>query len=249
MQGAKILVAGDRALVVEFGNEIDAEVNRRVHVLGRSLMQEVPEVKEVVPTYRSLLVYFDPLVISRSRLSARIEELIGSGDGGAASAGARVVEIPVCYGGDFGPDIGFVAEHNGLSQEEVIAVHTSRPYLVYMLGFTPGFPYLGGMSERIATPRLKTPRTIIPAGSVGIAGSQTGFYPVASPGGWQLIGRTPIKGFDPQSATPFMIAAGDYLQFRSVSPTEYEAIAAMVAAGRYEPTIGELDAKDGAKDD
>ena len=116
----------------------------------------------------------------------------------------------------------------------MVKIHTSKPYLVYMLGFTPGFPYLGGMDERIATPRLTKPRTRIPAGSVGIAGSQTGFYPLETPGGWQLIGRTPVKAFDPAAKTPFLLEAGVYLQFQAVSRAEYEELAETVAAGRYE---------------
>ena len=199
MSDIRFLSAGEQGLVVEFGTGIDPEVNRRVHRTGRLVAAAgIAGVTEVVPTYRSLLVYFDPLTVSRAELGDRINGLLaGGGPDDAAGPGGRVVEIPVCYGGDFGPDLDFVAQHTGLDPDEVIAIHTSVPYLVYMLGFTPGFPYLGGMSERIAAPRLTTPRTDIPGGSVGIAGSQTGIYPITSPGGWQIIGRTPVKPFDP----------------------------------------------------
>jgi inhibitor of KinA len=156
-----------------------------------------------------------------------------------------VVEIPVCYGGDFGPDLEFVAQHNKLTTADVVAIHTSVPYLVYMLGFTPGFPYLGGMSDRIAAPRLEKPRTAIPAGSVGIAGSQTGFYPVESPGGWRLIGRTPVKAFDAASVNPFLFAARDYLRFKAIAAQEYAAIAQAVADGSYTPVITALEKKEG----
>jgi inhibitor of KinA len=141
--------------------------------------------------------------------------------------------VPTLYGGEYGPDIEFVATHNNITPEEVIEIHTATPYLVYMLGFTAGFPYLGGMSEKIATPRLKTPRTRIPAGSVGIAASQTGLYPIESPGGWQLIGRTPIKAFSPQSENPFLFAAGDYLKFRAIEQDEYDKIKELSEKGEY----------------
>jgi inhibitor of KinA len=203
-------------------------------------------IREVVPTYRSLLVYFDPLVISRQTLAEKILQLLkeNSATEVAANAG-RVVEIPVCYGGDFGPDIEFVANHNGLAVKEVVEIHTATPYKIYMLGFIPGFPYLGGMSERLNTPRLETPRTVIPAGSVGIAGTQTGFYPLESPGGWRIIGRTPLKGFDSQSENPFLFRAGDYLSFRSVTPADYTAIKAAADAGNYKPRILSLGSEAG----
>jgi len=153
----------------------------------------------------------------------------------AASDTARIITIPVSYGGEFGPDLEFVAKHNSITEDEVVAIHTSIPYLVYMLGFAPGFPYLGGMSERIATPRLASPRVKIPAGSVGIAGKQTGIYPLESPGGWQLIGRTPLTLFDPLAKNPFVFAAGDYLQFTAIKMDEYVALKEQVASGNYAP--------------
>lgn len=138
------------------------------------------------------------------------------------SASQKIVEIPVCYGGEYGPDLSFVAEHNGLSPEEVIAIHSGGTYLVYMLGFLPGFAYMGGMDERIATPRLASPRARIPAGSIGIAGGQTGIYPLASPGGWQLIGRTPVKMFAMEGETgKFALSAGDRVKFVPISEEQY----------------------------
>lgn len=236
MPAFRLLPAGEQGLVVEFGDQIDQTMNACVHRLKRLLTGlNPPGLLETVPTYRSLLVYFDPVVISRGTLSGHIECLLSStGEADVTQETARLIAIPVCYGGEYGPDLAFVAQHNGLAVDEVVAIHTSTPYLVYMLGFTPGFPYLGGMSPRIATPRLTTPRTQIPAGSVGIAGSQTGFYPIASPGGWQLIGRTPVKAFDPAAEKPFAFAAGDYLQFVSITTGEYEVVASQVAAGTYQ---------------
>lgn len=247
MDGVRILTAGEQGLVVEFANCIEANINKQVHRLRNILLQQNQgEIKEIVPTYRSLLVYFEPMLITREQLADRVTRLISeAADDDSGVAVGKVISIPVCYGGEFGPDIGFVAQHNGITEAEVIKIHTSVPYLVYMLGFTPGFPYLGGMSERIATPRLQQPRTCIPAGSVGIAGSQTGFYPVESPGGWQLIGRTPIKAFNPKAENPFLFAAGDYLQFQPITVSEYEEIAVKVAAGLYTPVIKDLDLKGG----
>jgi inhibitor of KinA len=249
MDNVRMLSAGEQGLVVEFGTQIDPAVNIRVHRVSKMLTAaKVAGVSEVVPTYRSLLVYFDPLQISRQRLVKHIEELLNAGatDNEEQSA-AREVDIPVCYGGEFGPDIDFVSRHTGLSVDEVVSIHTSVPYLVYMLGFVPGFAYLGGLDERLATPRLEKPRTTIPVGSVGIAGTQTGFYPIESPGGWQLIGRTPIKAFHPAAANPFLFAAGDYLRFRAITPKEFAEIQAEVSAGTYVPKIQHMAAKGGEK--
>lgn len=237
MNDFRLLAAGEQGLVVEFASRIDPQVNERVHRLAKQIAAAGWDgVIEVVPTYRSLLIYFDPLKLTRGDLAANIGRLAGE-EGASAAAGTRLVEIPVAYGGEHGPDLGFVAGHTGLGEDEVVAVHTSVPYLVYMLGFTPGFPYLGGMSERIAAPRLEKPRTAIPGGSVGIAGGQTGIYPVTSPGGWRIIGRTPVRLFDPAAASPFLFAAGDYLQFRAVTAAEYAAIERQVAAGGYSPVV------------
>jgi inhibitor of KinA len=220
-----MLVAGEQGLVVEFGNAIDPVVNAGVHRLARALAERGLEgVIEAVPSYRSLLVLFDPLVLPRERLASEVEGLLAApAVEEAPGAGGNTVELPVLYGGEFGPDLAFVARHNGLSAEEVIAIHSSCDYLVYMLGFTPGFPYLGGMSSRLAAPRLSSPRGKVPSGSVGIAGSQTGVYPVESPGGWQLIGRTPLRLFDLEAKRPFLLAPGDVVRFRPVDEEKYWA--------------------------
>jgi inhibitor of KinA len=237
MQDIRMLKAGEQGLIVEFGTEIDPVINARVHRLAKTLKAKMPEyIQDVVPTYRSLMVYFDPLAISRETLQENIAQYLDDlGSVSAASDTARIITIPVSYGGEFGPDLEFVAKHNSITEDEVVAIHTSIPYLVYMLGFAPGFPYLGGMSERIATPRLASPRVKIPAGSVGIAGKQTGIYPLESPGGWQLIGRTPLTLFDPLAENPFVFAAGDYLQFNAIKMDEYAALKEQVASGNYAP--------------
>jgi inhibitor of KinA len=237
MQGVRIEKAGEKGVLVDFGNVIDPVVNNRVHGLARQITANMAEdVIEVIPTYRSLMVYFNPLHISRKSVEARISLFLGDAtECGSRNETATLVQIPVCYGGNFGPDLEFVAGHNKLDIQEVIDIHTSKPYQVYMLGFTPGFPYLGGMSDRIAAPRLTQPRECIPAGSVGIAGSQTGIYPIASPGGWQLIGRTPLKAFDPCSSNPFLFAAGNYLQFKAIDAETFENIRKQVESGGYMP--------------
>ena len=218
----RILPAGDRALVADFGNVISEDVNRKVNALKKALLAEkVAGVREMIPTYRSLLVEYNPAVISMQALRARIEA--ANIEGAAAETGTRrVLEIPCCYGGQYGEDLAGLAELTGLSEKEIIDIHAGTEYRVYMLGFLPGFVYLGGMDERIAAPRLNSPRVSSPAGSVGIGGSQTGVYPMASPGGWRLIGMTPVSFYDPKREKPVLCEAGDYIRFVPISPEEYE---------------------------
>jgi inhibitor of KinA len=247
MQNIRMLKAGEQGLIVEFGTEIDPVINAQVHRLAKTLKVELPEqIQDVVPTYRSLMVFFDPLAITRETLQENIAKYLDDVESASATSDtARIITIPVSYGGEFGPDLEFVAKHNSITEDEAVAIHTSIPYLVYMLGFAPGFPYLGGMSERIATPRLASPRVKIPAGSVGIAGKQTGIYPLESPGGWQLIGRTPLTLFDPLAENPFVFAAGDYLQFTAIKMDEYAALKEQVASGNYAPVARSV-AREGA---
>ena len=209
----RFLLAGDSALVVEFGDEISQEVNRKVLALAAALENSsLPGLGELVPTYRSLLINYDPLSLSCGEVRVLASQVL-QGCEEKPQLALRVVEIPVVYGGEFGPDIGFVAEHSGLSVAEVVSLHSGVTYTVYMLGFSPGFAYLGGMPKAIATPRLETPRTLVPAGSVGIAGEQTGIYPIATPGGWRLIGRTTLELFDPERDPPTLMRAGDQVRF------------------------------------
>ena len=220
----RIRLSGDRAILVEYGDAIDPAVNERVRAMAALLKRSRPEgVEAVIPAYRNLSILYDPLVTSPDQilprlraLEARLLEI--------EIPTPRIVEIPVLYGGEYGPDIGFVAEHSGLSVEEVIAIHAGTVYPIYMIGFTPGFCYLGGLDTRIHTPRRKTPRTLLPAGSVGIAEAQTGIYPVDSPGGWQIIGRTPLRLFVPERENPFLYDAGDRIRFEPVSDAEFHRI-------------------------
>ena len=173
------------------------------------------------------------MILSFDELKNMVEQNCTADDDSILSLQKEIIEVPVLYGGEYGPDIENIASHNNLSVEEVIKIHTSGEYLVYMLGFTPGFPYLGGMDKRIATPRLTTPRTKIPAGSVGIAGEQTGLYPIESPGGWQLLGRTPLNFFDPMKENPFIVTSGQYIKFTAISKKEYDEITEQVKNGTY----------------
>jgi KipI family sensor histidine kinase inhibitor len=199
-------------------------VNEKVRAVATLLKQNLPEgVLDIVPAYRSLSLRYNPLLTSPERLSFVLEELEGHLRE-VEIPPPRVVEIPVLYGGEQGPDLGVVAAHSGLAPEEVVATHAGTDYPIYMIGFTPGFCYLGGLDGRIATPRRETPRTLIPGGSVGIAESQTGVYPVDSPGGWQIIGRTPLRLFAPERENPFLYEAGDRIRFVPIRQGEFDRI-------------------------
>ncbi len=241
MSEIKILNAGEQGLVVEFGTSIDPLTNAKVRKLNELLQTaSLVGIIETVPTYRSLLIYFNPLLLSRKELEKYIKQQLPTLADVQASKQGRLVMVPVCYDAEFGEDLDFVCQHTALTPTEIITMHTQPEYLVYMIGFMAGFPYLGGMDERLATPRLKQPRTIIPAGSVGIADKQTGIYPVASPGGWQLIGRTPVPIYNPRSEQPFLFATGDYLKFVSVSKQEYFKIEQAVQRGEYRTTYATI---------
>ncbi|MDR1734335.1 MAG: 5-oxoprolinase subunit PxpB [Oscillospiraceae bacterium] len=224
---------GDCNLSVCFGTVIAPEINARVAALNASIQEKPPHgVLETVPTYTSLLVRYDPCKVSYDKLCERLRRRSDAQGSKAAAAAKRTFVIPVCYGGAFGEDLPFVAAHNNLTEAEVIAIHTGTDYLIYMLGFLPGFAYLGGLDKRIHTPRLTNPRTKIPAGAVGIGGEQTGIYPLASPGGWQLIGQTPVRPYDPNRKEPILYQAGDRIRFRAVSAQEYAELSAQAEAGK-----------------
>jgi KipI family sensor histidine kinase inhibitor len=207
---------GDRSVIVELGDNISPEVNRRVRELDISLMQNPMEgLVEAVPTYRSLLIIYDPLEIDIATLKQRVEDLQKK-MGGIDIPEPKTMEIPVVYGGEYGPDLEWVAQYHKISSEEVIQLHTGTIYQVYMIGFTPGFPYMGELPERLATPRRETPRTVIPEGSVAIAQRQTGIYPVESPGGWHILGRTPLKLFNPTKSPPTLLEIGDLVRFFAI---------------------------------
>lgn len=231
--GIKYLFSGDCALIMEFGNEINPQINNRVRQTVDLLEKEnIEGILDWIPTYRSILIKYNPALISHEQLIDQLRSLENAQDKMEFSR-PFITEIPMVYGGLYGPDLEYVASYNNLSVEEVIQIHSQRNYLIYMMGFTPGFPYLGGMSERIATPRLKSPREKIIGGSVGIAGSQTGIYPIDSPGGWQLIGKTPLRLFAPEKGEPFLLKAGNYLRFVPISEEEYSQIQLQVAQDEY----------------
>ncbi len=207
------LPSGDSALLVTLSDRVDLETNRRAHTLAARLA-EAPMLGlgEAVPGYTTLLVHYDLLVLSYEQVLEWVQARLSEANSTVIAAPRRI-EVPVIYGGEHGPDLEFVARHNGLSPEEVVRRHMARDYPVYLVGFTPGFPYLGGLDESIAAPRLSSPRSRVPAGSVGIAGQQTGIYSVDSPGGWRLIGWTPLKLFDPAREPPALLAPGDVVRF------------------------------------
>jgi inhibitor of KinA len=218
----RVVPAGDSAVVVEFEEKIDPEINRRAVAVAETIQTAgLPGIRDVVPTFRSVSVHFDPLRVDYARLLASLEREADR----AATVGAREAEpvrIPVCYGGELGPDLAAVAAFSGLAEQDVVRVHASRVYRVFMLGFVAGFAYLGIVDGRIAMPRHPAPRVRVPLGSVGVAGVQTGIYPAATPGGWQLIGRTPLKPFDPSRIDPFLLKAGDAVQFCPISREEFD---------------------------
>ena len=221
---ATLVTAGESALIVEFEETIDVSVNARAIALARALQRAaIAGVRDVVPTYRSVAVHFDPLRTPFDRLVASIEHEIAHPCAPPA-AGLAPTRIPVCYGGDFGPDLTEVAAFANLSEDAVVRRHTSVTYRVFMLGFVAGFAYMGTVDASIAMPRRETPRVRVPLGSVGIAGVQTGIYPAETPGGWRLIGRTPVKPFDPLREEPFLLQAGDHVQFFAIDPDAYSSM-------------------------
>lgn len=212
----------ETSVLIEFGNEINPETNKKIRILCEYLENNpFHGLVEYIPYFTSVSIIYDPLKINPfEKVREKLESILSSLDF-SSEYEEHIVEIPVCYGNEYGPDIEYVAEVNNISVNEVIDIHSKGKYLVYMIGFAPGFPYLGGMSEKIATPRRKTPRTAVPKGSVGIAGMQTGVYPLETPGGWQIIGRTPIKLFDAESKEKTLLKCGDIIKFYPISCEEY----------------------------
>ena len=229
----KVMPAGDSALVVEFGNEINEAVNEKVHALAKKIRQKnIPGITEMIPTFRSLLVSYNMLQISYSKLSVMLSVLSRELE---MNQGAhhRIVKIPCCYGARFGADLTDMERLTGLSREEIIELHSSVDYKIYMLGFLPGFVYLGGLDKRLEVPRLDTPRVRIGKGAVGIGGNQTGIYPMDSPGGWRLIGGTPVDLYDPEREDPVLLRAGEYIRFVPISIMDYYDIRQEILKGTY----------------
>jgi len=222
---------------VELGDEISVEINTRVRALEFLIQHEAPAgVVETVPTFRSLLVYYDPGQVGYETLCATLGALAERAEA-AVLPPARLVEIPCCYDPELGPDLAAAAERLGLSVDELVSLHASVEYLVYFVGFTPGLPYMAGVPERIQLPRLPTPRVKVPPGSVGLGGAQFCIYSVESPGGYWLLGRTPLRLYDPEAAEPTLLRAGDRVRMRRIDRVEYDALAARVSARDYQPVI------------
>ena len=228
----RFLPAGDTALVVEFGDRVDRELSDRVlDLCARVRAASIPGVIATVPTYRSLMVHYDPLTTESASLVAAIEALVDQP--GAGRLQAKLWRIPACYAPRHAPDLDEVAQRTGLSADEIVRLHAEICFHVYMVGFAPGFPYLGDLPEALALPRRKDPRVKVPAGSIAIAVGQTAIYPVESPGGWHLIGATPLRLFDAQAAQPALLNPGDKVRFDPISASEFDSIASAVAGGTY----------------
>ncbi len=234
----RLLNCGDTALVIEFGDRIARALNERVLMLSRRLDDaHLAGVVEIVPTFRSLAVHYDPLRTSAEILGPQIHALLESAK--AVSARPRTITLPVCYAGEYAPDLADVADRTGLAADEVVVRHSAVLYHSYMLGFLPGYAYLGDLVPELRLPRRETPRLAVPAGSVAIATGLTAVYPYESPGGWHLIGRTPVRLFDPEWPVPTLIGPGDRVRFVPVTPDDYARLAALCARGAYRPTIEE----------
>ena len=234
---------GDCAISIDFGQVINPKINRQIRqVIEQIKVLQLDGIIELVPTYCALLVQYDAMVYTYSDICKILEPTLQESVMDSANELVTIVEIPTVYGGEFGPDLGFVASHNHLSEAEVVSIHSGTDYLVYMLGFIPGFTYLGGMDPRIATPRLSSPRTLIPAGSVGIAGEQTGTYPSDSPGGWQIIGRTPVTMYDMSKKQAALLRAGDYVRYVPIDENEFHRIKSL--GMEYIPSIYEIESGD-----
>ncbi|CAI8809986.1 5-oxoprolinase subunit B [Priestia megaterium] len=237
---AVISPLGDSALVITFGDSIQYDIHKQIKTCKDSIeLNPFPGFVECVPAFTNLTIFYNPLEVVAAVKKKEKKEFVSpfetvssiiqrkiENEQTEKELNHRTVSIPVCYGGEYGPDLEYVARHHNLTTEEVISIHSEGEYLAYMIGFAPGFPFLGGLSERIATPRRPSPRTSIPAGSVGIAGMQTGVYPISTPGGWQLIGQTPIKLFLPEQNPPSLLQAGDIIKFEPISKEEYQEMQA-----------------------
>ena len=224
MAELRIVATGDSALTVEFPPRIAPEINARVLALARAIRRRcTTSLRDVVIGYCTVTVFFDPLVVDAAWIEAELRDALAELPE-HRDVERALVDVPVYYGGEFGPDLGDVAAFAARSPGEVVALHASVIYTVYLVGFVPGFAYMAEVNARIAAPRRASPRTAVPAGSVAIAGSQTGIYPSSTPGGWNIIGRTPVKPYDPSRAIPFLFQAGDRVRFRAVDRAEFDRL-------------------------
>lgn len=231
------IIAGDSALFVKIGDDISEEINSHIRYLCVELgKNRLKGLREWVPSYNGVMLYFDPLVVSIGEVKTVVAGIWEKRRDDSEFT-REILHVPVCYQGDFALDLEEVAAYNKMDADEVVRRHIGNDYLVYMLGFSPGFPYLGGMDKEIACPRRKEPRKLIEAGSVGIAGEQTGIYSVDSPGGWQIIGKTPLKIFDRDTESPFLLKAGMYVRFFSINIDEYNSILTQIDNNDYIPKV------------
>ncbi len=240
MSTGKILLAGDSAVTVQFGETIDPAIYAKVKSLNEAIEGAKPKgIIETIPTFRSLMVQYDPLLLPYAELVTLLEGFVQQ-SGKTKAARKKVITIPVCFGGSKGPDLQDVADYHHMTTDEVVRLCCSKDVLIYMLGFTPGYPYIGGMPEELATPRLISPRLKVPAGSVGIGGEQLGVYSVESPGGFRLIGKTPLHLYDPfRRKNTVLLEAGEYIRFKAINELEYGKIAKEEQLGTYQYEIRE----------
>lgn len=231
----EILPVGDMAIQLSYHMPVTEKLHKLIQQTSKLIIEkDLNGVLELVPGFQSITIYYDPLSVTYNELSRLISEVCTLAKVEADHSPKEVIYIPTCYGGAFGEDIEKVASTHGLHENDVINLHCSVDYLVYMIGFLPGFPYLKGLRDEISSPRLATPRLRVPKGAVGIGGNQTGIYPFESPGGWNLIGRTPIRLFDPIQPTPFLLKAGDIIRFTSISSDEFYEIEARINEQSYQ---------------
>ena len=234
MRPYQISVCGDSAINIVVADAISAEASALVRsAAARIQAAGIAGIEDIVPTFCAVMVSYNPEIISYEELISAVHANLDGLSAEGASAGKTIV-IPVCYGGEFGPDLEHVAQFHGITPDEVVRLHTEPTYLIAMLGFLPGFAYLSGLNPDLETPRLEVPRVRIEAGAVGIGGAQTGIYPLPSPGGWQIIGRSPLRPYDAEREPAFLYAAGDSIEFEAISPDEYAEIEAALQAGTYE---------------
>ncbi len=241
----RLQAVGDSAVKIQAAGEVTEYMNAQIRSICNKLEQaSISGVIEWVPAYNSVTIYYQPIDISFQRITKKLQEMLTNLSIRTTSS-VRTVHVPVCYGEKYGPDLEYVAAYNRLTPDDVVAIHQKPAYLIYMIGFLPGFPYLGGLDKQIATPRRKEPRPSIVKGSVGIAQEQTGVYPVSSPGGWNIIGRSPLQLFNPYNKqAPFLFKNGDRIQFYAISENDYSYIFNLVEAGDFNVSI-----KEGASDD
>ena len=219
----RVLPAGDAAWLIELPERIDVEVNERAIRIARAVERSSLAITDLVVGYRSVMVFVDPLSADAEAIEKRLRELSAAPVGSGEPDGA-IVEVPVCYDGPYGPDLGDVAAFAKCSTAEVIALHLGRQYRVFVVGFVPGFAYMASVDPRIAAPRRSSPRLKVPPGSVAVAAGQTGIYPAETPGGWSLIGRCPVRPYDPERKQPFLFHPGDRVSFRRISESDYRGM-------------------------